>query len=81
MTTKLANPVTVTTDKAAGMEQTKGFDLYTSLPWLTTYLGHSRITHTEYYLRLLEDHFEGILSQVESYSPDLYSSVEGGDDE
>lgn len=61
--------------------QTKGFDLYTSLPWLTTYLGHSRITHTEYYLRLLEDHFEGILSQVESYSPDLYSSVEGGDDE
>jgi hypothetical protein len=61
--------------------QAKGFDLYTSLPWLTTYLGHSRITHTEYYLRLLEDHFEGILSQVESYSPDLYSSDEGGDDE
>lgn len=59
--------------------QAKGFDLYTSLPWLTTYLGHSRITHTEYYLRLLEDHFEGILSQVESYSPDLYSSCKGGD--
>ena len=61
--------------------QSKGFDLYTSLPWLTTYLGHSRITHTEYYLRLLEDHFGGILSQVKAYSPDLYSSEEGGDGE
>lgn len=66
--------------RALEQMQAKGFDLYTSLPWLTTYLGHSRITHTEYYLRLLEDHFEGILSQVASYSPDLYSSGEGGDD-
>ena len=58
--------------------QDKGFDLYTSLPWLTTYLGHSRITHTEYYLRLLEEHFDGILSKVESYAPNLYSAY-GGD--
>ena len=61
--------------------QARGFDLYTSLPWLSTYLGHSRVTHTEYYLRLLEDHFEGILSQVEAYNPNLYLSGEGGDDE
>lgn len=58
--------------------QSRGFDLYTSLPWLTTYLGHSRVTHTEYYLRLLEEHFEGILSKVETYSPNLYS-VYGGE--
>lgn len=51
----------------------KGFDLYTSLPMLSTYLGHKRLTETEYYLRLLEDHFSGIISQVDDYSPGLYA--------
>ena len=53
--------------------QEKGFDLYTSLPMLSTYLGHKRLTETEYYLRLLEDHFSGIISQVADYSPGLYT--------
>lgn len=53
--------------------QEKGFDLYTSLPMLSIYLGHKRLTETEYYLRLLEDHFSGIISQVADYSPELYT--------
>lgn len=59
--------------RALEQMQEKGFDLYTSLPMLSTYLGHKRLTETEYYLRLLEDHFSGIISQVADYSPGLYS--------
>lgn len=62
--------------RALEQMQEKGFDLYTSLPILSTYLGHKRLTETEYYLRLLEDHFSGIISQVENYSPDLYSCTD-----
>lgn len=58
--------------RALEQMQEKGFDLYTSLPILSTYLGHKRLTETEYYLRLLEDHFSGIIAQVENYSPNLY---------
>lgn len=56
----------------------KGFDLYTSLPMLSTYLGHKRLTETEYYLRLLEDHFSGIISQVNDHSPGLYTCDDTG---
>ena len=35
--------------------QAKGFDLYTSLPLLSVYLGHKHITETEYYLRLVDE--------------------------
>lgn len=59
--------------RALEQMQEKGFDLYTSLPILSTYLGHKRLTETEYYLRLLEDHFSGIISQASDYSPGLYS--------
>jgi len=59
--------------RALEQMQEKGFDLYTSLPLLSTYLGHRHLTDTEYYLRLLEDHFTGIVSQVSEYSPELYS--------
>lgn len=58
--------------RALEQMQEKGFDLYTSLPMLSTYLGHKRLTETEYYLRLLEDHFSGIISQVADYCPGMY---------
>jgi len=60
--------------------QEKGFDLYTSLPLLSVYLGHKSITETEYYLRMMEDHFNGILKLAEQYSPDLFPKG-GGTDE
>lgn len=50
----------------------KGFDLYTSLPLLSTYLGHKSITETEYYLRMLEEHFGSILEMTSRYSPNLF---------
>ena len=59
--------------RALEQMQDKGFDLYTSLPLLSRYLGHKHITETEYYLRLLDEHFDGILSKCNSYSPDLYA--------
>ena len=61
--------------RALEQMEAKGFDLYTSLPMLSTYLGHRRITETEYYLRLMESHFSGILNKVEKYSPNLYKGI------
>ena len=67
--------------RALEQMQEKGFDLYTSLPILSTYLGHKRLTETEYYLRLLEDHFSGIIEQVENYNPNLYSCTDKNEKE
>ena len=61
--------------RALEQMQEKGFDLYTSLPVLSIYLGHKRLTETEYYLRLLEDYFADIISQMADYSSGRYSYV------
>lgn len=50
----------------------KGYDLYTSLPLLSTYLGHKHITETEYYLRLLDEHFGLITEMSSKYAPNLF---------
>lgn len=52
--------------------QKKGFDLYTSLPLCSTYLGHKSITETEYYLRMLEEHYGTVLELTARYNPDLF---------
>lgn len=64
--------------RALEMMQTKGFDLYTSLPLLSIYLGHKHLTETEYYLRMLEDHFGTVLEKTATYSPDLFPKDTGG---
>lgn len=64
--------------RALEQMQKKGFDLYTSLPLLSRYLGHKHITETEYYLRLLEEHFGGILGQSASCHPGLFPEPEEG---
>ena len=62
--------------------QRKGFDLYTSLPLLSTYLGHKHITETEYYLRMMEEHFGNILEKSNAYAgglfPDVYDAGKDG---
>lgn len=63
--------------RALEQMQKKGFDLYASLPLLSRYLGHKHITETEYYLRLLEEHFGGILSQSDSCHPGLFPKTGG----
>lgn len=65
--------------RALEQMQEKGFDLYTSLPLLSVYLGHKHITETEYYLRMVEEHFGGILSRTGSYAPDIFPRYEEGD--
>jgi integrase len=52
--------------------QKKGFDLYTSLPLLSTYLGHKHIRETEYYLHLVEEYHESLLTKTENYCPSLF---------
>ena len=63
--------------------ESKGFDLYTSLPLLSVYLGHKHITETEYYLRMLEEHFSGILELTEKHMLNLFPQDEdtGGENE
>ncbi len=55
----------------------KGYDLYTSLPLLSTYLGHKHITETEYYLRLLDEHFGSITEMSNKYAPNLFPKADG----
>ena len=58
--------------RALEQMQRKGFDLYTSLPLLSVYLGHKHITETEHYLRMVEEHFGGILGRASSHTPDIF---------
>ena len=50
----------------------KGFDLYTSLPILSAYLGHKSIVETEYYLRLVKSENENVINKSKNYTKNLY---------
>ncbi len=56
--------------------QIKGFDLYTSLPILSVYLGHKNIVETEYYLRLIQSEAENISKYTCDYLKNLYNKKE-----
>lgn len=58
--------------RALEQMQAKGYDLYTSLPLLSKYLGHKSIVETEYYIRLTQSSFSLLTRAVDSYSPDLF---------
>lgn len=45
----------------------KGYDIYTSLPLVSKYLGHSSIKETEYYLRLTKNYRDIIIKQTDEY--------------
>lgn len=60
------------------MMERKGKDLYASLPLLSVYLGHKHITETEYYLGLLEEHFDGILTKAKKYTNGLFPEINAG---
>lgn len=55
----------------------KGFDLYTSLPLLSAYLGHKHVKETEYYLHFVEEYHGNILSQTAACCP--FPCEEGGE--
>lgn len=59
------------------LEQMKrnGFDLYTTLPILSVYMGHTSILETEYYLRLIPEFGNNILTSKE-YVKNLYTIKE-----
>lgn len=61
--------------------QEKGFDLYASLPLLSTYLGHRHIRETEYYLRLVENRKDSVLDKTKAYMPGLFPEIGGTGDE
>lgn len=50
----------------------KGFDLYTSLPTLSVYLGHKGIIETEYYLRLVKEENKHLTDKVRNYTTNIY---------
>ena len=61
--------------------QQKGFDLYTSLPLLSTYLGHRHIRETEYYLRLVESRQDSVLEKTKEYMPGLFPEIGDAENE
>lgn len=54
----------------------KGFDLYASLPLLSTYLGHKGIVETEYYLKLVQEDANESIEKANSYLSNLYTKNE-----
>lgn len=58
--------------KSLKQMEDKGFDLYTSLPLLSVYLGHKHITETEYYLRLVKKEEETVTKKTSEYLKKLY---------
>lgn len=58
--------------KSLRQMENKGFDLYTSLPLLSVYLGHKHITETEYYLRLIQSEENKVTKKTSEYLKKLY---------
>ena len=58
--------------KSLKQMEDKGFDLYTSLPLLSVYLGHKHITETEYYLRLVQSEENKVTKKTSEYLEKLY---------
>ncbi len=54
----------------------KGYDIYTSLPLLSQYMGHKRIEFTEYYLRFIEKYYDDIPNSVNNYYGCIYPTIE-----
>ena len=50
----------------------QGYDMYTSLPLLSKYLGHKTIVETEHYVRLTKSSLSKITTAAADYSPDLF---------
>ncbi len=57
----------------------KGEDVYSFLPILMVYMGHSNIRSTEYYLRFTPDVYEKVTKQVESYFGNIIPKIDEGD--
>lgn len=54
----------------------KGYDIYTSLPLLSQYMGHKRIESTEYYLRFIDKYYDDITNLVNNYYGNIYPTFE-----
>ena len=54
----------------------KGYDIYTSLPLLSKYMGHKSIVSTEYYLRFIEKYYNEVTNSVNNYFGNIYPDLE-----
>lgn len=53
----------------------KGEDLYTTLPILSEYMGHSSVCATQYYLRLTAEVYPDVINMMEEKFGDIYPEV------
>ncbi|MBN4074794.1 hypothetical protein JYT99_02565, partial [bacterium AH-315-E09] len=54
----------------------QGIDTYCAIPYLSTYMGHRRVKHTEQYLRLTSDAYHKIISALDPIYENLFPEVE-----
>ena len=54
----------------------KGYDIYTSLPLLSQYMGHKGIESTEYYLRFIDKYYDDVTNSVNNYYGNIYPTIE-----
>jgi len=53
----------------------KGFDLYYSLPILSTYLGHQSLTATDKYVRLTAEMYPSLIENVNKICPHIFPEI------
>lgn len=53
----------------------EGYDLYTALPILSAYLGHSGVKSTERYIRLTEDRLSTVTDSLQLHLPEIFPEV------
>lgn len=53
----------------------EGRDIYCALPTLSTYLGHRGIESTEKYLRLTQESFKDVISEMDTYYDSVFPEV------
>lgn len=53
----------------------RGEDLYTTLPILSEYMGHSSVSSTQYYLRLTAEVYPDVINMIEEKFGDIYPEV------
>jgi integrase len=67
--------------RALAQMEERGFDIYTTLPLLSCYVGHCGPKETEYYIRLTDKGREHIMGAMDIYAPGIVPSIKEADDD
>ena len=53
----------------------KGLDMYSEIPILSTYMGHENLYGTEHYLHMTTENSQDILAKMEEFNKGMFPEV------